>query len=149
MVAYSERTHAIDGAPSCLLQVSVRIFSLTIFYPEFWRIRGLIQSTSKSVRRRTPKSQHRPLTPSRADSSSDSETEDLSNSQSREAGYSLKSDGTDEGTRHFLLVFFDILHIEGQNLLDETYQKRRQKLEGVIQVIEGFVRFLSPSELYV
>jgi len=67
--------------------------------------------------------------------------EDLCHSQSQEAGYSLRSDGTDEGTRHFLLVFFDTLHIDGQNLIDEPYQKRRRKLEEIIQVIEGFVRF--------
>ena len=116
-------------------------------FTEFWRIRGLIQSTARGVRRRTSQSQRRPLAPSRQDSSYDSETtEEISNSQFQEAGYSLKSDGTDEGTRHFLLVFFDILHIEGRSLLDEPYQKRRQKLEEVVEVIEGFVRvFLLPS----
>jgi len=78
----------------------------------------------------------------------------MCNSQSQEAGYSLKSDGTDEGMRHFLLVFFDILHIEGQDLLDEPYQKRRWKLEEIVHVIEGFVRFFfwllpSRSELCI
>lgn len=121
---------------------------------EFWRIRGLIQTTAMGVRRRMSKSKKRPSTPSRRDSGSDSETtEDLCNSQSQEAGYSLRSDGTDEGMRHFLLVFFDILHIEGQNLLNEPYQKRRRKLEEIVHVIEGFVRFLLslsfPSELYI
>ena len=78
---------------------------------------------------------------SRRESSSDSDTaEETCNSQSQEAGYSLQSDGTDEGTRHFLLVFFDILHIEGQSLLDEPYQKRRRMLEETVRVIEGFVR---------
>lgn len=82
---------------------------------------------------------------SRRESSSDSDTaEETCNSQSQEAGYSLQSDGTDEGTRHFLLVFFDVLHIDGQSLLDEPYQKRRRKLEEIVQVIEGFVRFFSP-----
>jgi hypothetical protein len=86
--------------------------------------------------------QQRPLTPSRRASGSDSETtEDLCDSQPQEAGYSLKSDGTDDTMRHFLLVFFDILHIDGQNLLDESYQKRRWKLEEIVHVIEGFVRF--------
>ena len=115
--------------------------------PEFWRIRGLIQSTARGVRRRTRESPRRPLTPPRRNSSSDSETtEDLIDPRSQDVGYSLKSDGTDEGTRHFLLVFFDILHIEGQSLLDESYQRRRQQLEEIIHVIEGFVRFfLLPS----
>jgi DNA ligase 4 len=61
----------------------------------------------------------------------------------------LKSDGTDEGTRHFLLVFFDILYIEGQSLLDEPYQKRRKKLEVIVQVIEGFVRVCLPPSYAV
>jgi predicted metal-dependent phosphoesterase TrpH len=68
----------------------------------------------------------------------------------REAGYSLESDGTGEGTRHFLLVFFDILHIEGQSLLDEPYRARRQTLEEIVRVIEGFVRFfLLPWLVYL
>lgn len=118
---------------------------------EFWRIRGLIQSTARGVRRRTAALSHRPLTSPRRDSDSDSETaEDLTKSQSQEAGYSLKSDGTDEGTRHFLLIFFDILHIDDQSLLDESYQRRRQRLEEIIQVIEGFVRpFLLPGCKYL
>ena len=59
----------------------------------------------------------------------------------------MQSDGTDEGARHFLLVFFDILHIEGQSLLDEPYQKRRQKLEEIVRVVEGYVRFFLLPEL--
>jgi hypothetical protein len=117
--------------------------SVELHFTEFWRIRGLIQSTARSIRRRTSKSQHRPLTPSRRGSSSDSETtEDPPDSQPQEVGYSLKSDGTDEDSRHFLLVFFDVLHIEDQSLLDEPYEKRRQKLEEIVQVIDGFVRFV-------
>ena len=93
--------------------------------------------------------QRRPLTPSPRESSSDSETtEDVCTSQPQEAGYSLQSDGTDEGTRHFLLVFFDILHTDGQSLLDEPYQKRRRKLEEIVRVVEGFVRFFLLPELY-
>ena len=89
------------------------------------------------------------MTPSRRESSSDSETaEDVCTSQPQETGYSLQSDGTDEGTRHFLLVFFDILHADGQSLLDEPYQKRRRKLKEIVRVVEGFVRFFLLPELY-
>lgn len=37
-----------------------------------------------------------------------------------------------------MLVFFDVLYIDDQNLLDATYDTRRAKLEAVIHCVPGF-----------
>jgi DNA ligase-4 len=41
--------------------------------------------------------------------------------------------------RHLCLVFFDVLHLDGRNLLNTRYEDRRDCLEKVIKVIPGFV----------
>jgi DNA ligase 4 len=58
---------------------------------------------------------------------------------SPEAKFPLESDGIDDGTRHLMLVFFDILYIDGRSLLMEPYSTRRSMLEELILPIEGFV----------
>jgi hypothetical protein len=55
-------------------------------------------------------------------------------------GYSLESNGSDDGDRHFQLVFFDVLQMDGRGLLKEPYATRRRLLQEVITVIRGFVR---------
>jgi DNA ligase 4 len=57
-------------------------------------------------------------------------------------GYSLESNGSDDGDRHFQLVFFDVLQVDGRGLLREPYATRRRLLQEVITVIRGFVRGL-------
>lgn len=54
-------------------------------------------------------------------------------------GHSLESDGSDGGDRHFMLVFFDILFIDGRNLLNEPYHIRRGILREVVHEITGYV----------
>lgn len=39
---------------------------------------------------------------------------------------------------HPKLVFFDVLYIDGEVLLDKPYKERRQRLESCIRVIPGF-----------
>jgi DNA ligase-4 len=41
--------------------------------------------------------------------------------------------------RHLCLVFFDVLHLDGRNLLDASYENRRLCLERIIKVVPGFV----------
>lgn len=41
--------------------------------------------------------------------------------------------------RHLGLVFFDILHLDGENLLPRTYDERLKLLEGTVRVVPGFV----------
>lgn len=41
--------------------------------------------------------------------------------------------------RHLCLVFFDVLHLDGESLLDTKYDDRRKALESVIKVVPGFV----------
>ena len=54
-------------------------------------------------------------------------------------GYSLESNGSDDGDRHFQIVFFDVLAIDGVGLLNEPYSSRRHLLRETINVIAGFV----------
>lgn len=64
-----------------------------------------------------------------------------------EAGVSPVNGPTrvEDRNRHLCLVFFDVLHVDGQNLLDKPYDERRKVLEGAIKVIPGFVSFLPSS----
>ncbi|KAF8513409.1 hypothetical protein BU17DRAFT_31851, partial [Hysterangium stoloniferum] len=88
MVAYSESKSGID---------------------EFWRIRSLVDSTARGVRR------------------------------SRTAGESLQSNASDNADRHLSIVFFDVMFLDGCSLMHHTYQERRSQLEHLINVIPGFV----------
>lgn len=49
--------------------------------------------------------------------------------------------------RHLCLVFFDILHINGQGLLNHTYEERRRLLEDVIMVIPGFSQLAERTKI--
>lgn len=42
--------------------------------------------------------------------------------------------------RHLCLVFFDVLHLDGESLLQTSYDERRIKLEGIVRTVPGFVR---------
>jgi len=50
-----------------------------------------------------------------------------------------EAQGWKNRNRHLCLVFFDILHLDGRNLLDTRYEERRGCLERVIKVVPGFV----------
>jgi DNA ligase-4 len=41
--------------------------------------------------------------------------------------------------RHLCLVFFDILHLDGQSLLGTCYKERRRYLQDVVFEVPGFV----------
>lgn len=47
--------------------------------------------------------------------------------------------------RHHFLAFFDVLFLDGESLLNETYDTRRSVLERVVKPVKGFVSFLSTS----
>lgn len=51
---------------------------------------------------------------------------------------SLLSNGSDQGTRHLALVFFDILVLDSKSLLWEPYSKRRALLESIVQQRPGY-----------
>jgi DNA ligase-4 len=57
----------------------------------------------------------------------------------------LESNGSDDGDRHFQLVFFDVLHVDGRGLLGEQYATRRARLREIITVIRGFVGDLTEA----
>ncbi|KAG8836098.1 hypothetical protein FRC17_010031 [Serendipita sp. 399] len=128
MVPFSERTRTID---------------------EFWRIRDLIAATAQGPRRRFNKAQPKP-SPIFQDSldSNGEPTEPLA-FPSPEYGHSLDSNGTDEGHRHFMLVFFDILYIDGRNLLEEIYTVRREILQDVVNTVEGFSKLASRTPIWM
>lgn len=54
------------------------------------------------------------------------------------AGVNLGKGGW-ETDRHLCLVFFDVLYVNGESLLLETYEQRRAVLETIVQPIPGFV----------
>lgn len=45
----------------------------------------------------------------------------------------------DDAQRHLCLAFFDILHLDGESLLDKQYAFRRRMLRQVVRDIQGFV----------
>ncbi|EIW58323.1 uncharacterized protein TRAVEDRAFT_124375 [Trametes versicolor FP-101664 SS1] len=87
---------------------------------EFWRIRSLIARTAIGVRHRSP-----PPGPSTQE-------------EVMETQCSLISNGTDGGTRHLALVFFDILLLDDASLLPVPYGQRREVLERLINVKPGY-----------
>lgn len=50
-----------------------------------------------------------------------------------------RSDPDRVPNRHHFLAFFDVLYLNGESLLNETYDARRSVLESVIRPIKGFV----------
>ncbi|EKM81997.1 hypothetical protein AGABI1DRAFT_119018 [Agaricus bisporus var. burnettii JB137-S8] len=75
---------------------------------EFWRIRGLVEQTASGPRRRTKRQRN----------DFDSQDED-----------------GDSQSRHLALIFFDVLVLDDEPLLFESYATRRQHLESLIKVI--------------
>ena len=117
---------------------------------EFWRIRDLIGETAKSIRRKTRAKLSNIHTVEDHGSPDDGDkTVGVAGSISPQCGYSLESDGTDEGNRHFMLVFFDVLLTDGQSLLYETYDTRRDVLQSLITEIEGYVSFMIDSNSFL
>ncbi|KAG8827284.1 hypothetical protein FRC19_004490 [Serendipita sp. 401] len=126
MVAFSERTRSID---------------------EFWRIRDLIATTAQGPRRRVRRV-HPKTSPILQDSlDSDGEPTEPIIFPSPEGGHSLDSNGTDEEYRHFMLIFFDILYIDGRSLLKEIYTTRREILGDLVNEIEGFSKLASRTPI--
>ncbi|KAI0358264.1 hypothetical protein OH77DRAFT_1449955 [Trametes cingulata] len=88
---------------------------------EFWRIRSLIASTAIGVRHKSP-----------LPGPSSTQQEAM------ETQCSLISNGSDGGTRHLALVFFDVLLLDGVSLLSLPYGQRRSVLERVMNVKPGY-----------
>ncbi|KAH9849855.1 hypothetical protein C2E23DRAFT_877883 [Lenzites betulinus] len=88
---------------------------------EFWRIRSLIARTAIGVRHRSPP----PYLLS-------TQLEDM------DTQCSLVSNGSDGGSRHLALVFFDVLLIDNDSLLSQPYGERRKILEQVVHAKPGY-----------
>ena len=50
----------------------------------------------------------------------------------------MLSNGSDGGTRHLALVFFDVLMLNSATLLHKPYSERREILESVINIIPRY-----------
>ncbi|OSD05314.1 hypothetical protein PYCCODRAFT_1385066 [Trametes coccinea BRFM310] len=87
---------------------------------EFWRIRSLIGRTAIGVRHKSP------LAPS------------STQLEVMETQCSMVSNGSDGGTRHLALVFFDILLLDGVSLLGFSYGHRRSILETLVRTRLGY-----------
>ncbi|CDO68359.1 hypothetical protein BN946_scf184815.g6 [Trametes cinnabarina] len=87
---------------------------------EFWRIRSLIGSTAIGVRHKSP-----PPAPY------------STQAEATETQCSMISNGSDGGTRHLALVFFDVLLLDGVSLLHFPYDERRSILETIIRTRSG------------
>lgn len=113
---------------------------------EFWRIRSLLDSTAVGARKRFHASRVRSAqaqegeTPDKYENPSVSSCHSILTPLSSSGIHqdSLESNASDGGTRHFMVVFFDVLHIDGHNLLEETYETRRSKLENLIRIVPNF-----------
>ncbi|OCH96368.1 hypothetical protein OBBRIDRAFT_830240 [Obba rivulosa] len=109
-----------------ILEAEMVAFSDTLNrIDEFWRIRSLIASTAIGVRHKE-----------KAHISADSQTDEDCSSQC-----SMISNGSDGGTRHLALVFFDILFLDDTSLLSRPYSERRALLESVVAQIPGRAMF--------
>jgi DNA ligase-4 len=53
-----------------------------------------------------------------------------------------QAQGWKNWNRHLCLVFFDILHLDGRDLLNASYEERRRCLERVVKVVPGFVSLI-------
>ncbi|KAI0761805.1 hypothetical protein BD413DRAFT_646329 [Trametes elegans] len=88
---------------------------------EFWRIRSLIARTAIGVRHKSP-----PPSPY------------STQQEPMETQCSMLSNGSDGGTRHLALVFYDVLLLDGVSMLSMPYGERRTVLEKMINVKPGF-----------
>ncbi|KAG8984171.1 hypothetical protein FRB90_005496, partial [Tulasnella sp. 427] len=94
---------------------------------EFWRIRSLLESTAQGARSRFHAARLRTL-----------DARDPEDTQNGIHQDSLESNASDGGRRHFMLVFFDALYLDGTSLLNKSYEHRRRTLERIIKPISGF-----------
>ncbi|KAL0953402.1 hypothetical protein HGRIS_004641 [Hohenbuehelia grisea] len=93
------------------------------YIDEFWRIRGLIESTAQGVRGRK-----------RVGVPADSSQCALGTTSFSQS--SLASDISDN--QHLALVFFDILMVDSVSLLGKSYAERRELLESFISPIPHY-----------
>ncbi|KAG8908637.1 hypothetical protein FRB99_004925 [Tulasnella sp. 403] len=94
---------------------------------EFWRIRSLLESTAQGGRARF----HSRRQKSHEESTVGVFASDLPHD-------SLQSDASDGGSRHFMLVFFDVLVLDDRNFILKPYETRRKHLEELVRIIPGF-----------
>lgn len=64
----------------------------------------------------------------------------LDSSQTTESQRSAASSGNYVPARHLALVFYDVLLLNGQSLVFDTYEQRRAALETLVRPVEGYVR---------
>ncbi|KIO24857.1 hypothetical protein M407DRAFT_25816 [Tulasnella calospora MUT 4182] len=114
-----QRTAILEAELVCYNESEKRI-------DEFWRIRSLLESTAQGARSRFHAARLRSLD-AREEDSQDNIHQD-----------SLESNASDGGRRHFMLVFFDVLYVDGASLVSKSYEHRRKTLERIINPIPGF-----------
>ncbi|GJJ11411.1 hypothetical protein Clacol_005644 [Clathrus columnatus] len=114
MVAFSERDSCID---------------------EFWRIRSLVDSTAVGIRGVKYHADKKEV----VFASQSTQANDTSNDNVESVENSLASNASDCSTRHLKLVFFDVIFVDGEILLNRSYKDRRAELERLISPILGFV----------
>ncbi|KAF8586434.1 hypothetical protein K439DRAFT_1387139 [Ramaria rubella] len=103
---------------------------------EFWRIRSLVEGTAHGIRSARHSSRHKAC----ADDPESQESHEPEGNQSPECIVeSLQSNGSDNGDRHLMIVFFDIMFLNGGSLLGKGYNERRALLERTINVVPGYV----------
>jgi DNA ligase-4 len=69
----------------------------------------------------------------------------LDSSQTTESQRSAALGDNYVPARHLALVFYDVLLLDGQSLVFDTYEQRRAVLESLIRPVEGYVRVASDS----
>ncbi|KAG8894802.1 hypothetical protein FRC00_008421, partial [Tulasnella sp. 408] len=114
-----QRTAVLEAELVCYNESEKRI-------DEFWRIRSLLESTALGTRSRFHAARLRSL---------NAREEDVQDNIHQD---SLESNASDNGRRHFMLVFFDVLYVDDASLVNKPYEYRRRTLESIINPIPGF-----------
>ncbi|KAF8603783.1 hypothetical protein BDV93DRAFT_544423, partial [Ceratobasidium sp. AG-I] len=100
---------------------------------EFWRVRGLVESTAIGVRARKPVNRFEEPQAESFDSNSTSSQNTL-HSQPNSSTHTTHP----VPKRHLALIFFDVLALDGQSLLNTPFERRREILEELIRRIPGW-----------
>ncbi|KAG9037569.1 hypothetical protein FRB95_005151 [Tulasnella sp. JGI-2019a] len=102
---------------------------------EFWRIRSLVEATAQGGRARFNGNRFQaPPSPGTLGGCMHE---------------SLRSTGEDGGNRHFMLVFFDVLLLDGRTLTAESYESRRALLEQLITPLPGYAILAKREKLLI
>ncbi|QRV88820.1 ATP-dependent DNA ligase [Ceratobasidium sp. AG-Ba] len=122
------------GEPTRVVRKSVILECEMVAYDElrgkideFWRVRSLVENTAIGVRARRVQDEPEP------------ESFPSNSTASQPNGQHHTAKPEPQAIRHLALVFFDILYLDGQSLLDTAFEQRRKLLEQVVHRIPGWV----------